>query len=76
MISHEKRIERILNTSRVIYLEDMTVHEIDSVEKIDELILVSTCTGLLFMDSDVFTLEEACSAERGINFLKNKYKIT
>ena len=75
MISHQERIDRILNTSRIIYLEQMTVHEVFSVERVGELIFVNTGTGLLFQDLDVMTLEEACEAERAINFIKNKYKI-
>lgn len=75
-LSLEERINRILNTSRVIYMEDMTIHEVDSVEALGEdLVFVNVGSGLLFQDTDVMTLDEACDAERGINYLKKTYKI-
>lgn len=70
MMNTQQRIDRILTTSKIIYLEDMTIHEVAKVETIGDVIFVDTGTGLLFQDLDVLTLEEACEAERFINKIK------
>lgn len=75
MISYQERIDRILNTNRVIYLEDMTVHQVHSVERIGNVIFINNGRGLLLQDLEVMTLEEMGDAMRGLNFLKDKYKI-
>lgn len=48
----------------------MTIHEVGEVKLIGEDVFVSTGTGLLFQDLDVFTLDEACDAERFVNKIK------
>lgn len=48
----------------------MTIHSVHSVERIGKTIFVNTGSNLLFQDTDVFTLEEACDAERFINKIK------
>ena len=70
MLSFQERINRIKDTSRIIYIEDMTIHDIKSVERIGEIVFVNTTGNLLFQDLDVFTLEEACDAERFLNKVK------
>lgn len=70
MLSFEERINRIQDTSRIVYIEDMTIHEIQSVEKIGSIVFVNTCNGMMFQDLDIFTLEEACDAERFLNKIK------
>ena len=70
MMNTQQRMDRILATSKIIYLEDMTIHEVVMAEIIGDIICVDTCTGLLFQDLDVFTLDEACDAERFINKIK------
>lgn len=70
MLSFKERIHRIQNTSKIIYIEDMTIHEVQSVERIGKTIFVNTGSNLLFQDTDVFTLDEACDAERLINKIK------
>lgn len=75
-LSIDERVNRIINSSKIVYLEDMTVHSVNSVETVGEdLLFVNTGSGLLFQDTDVMTLDEACEAERNINFLKKRYKI-
>jgi len=75
VISYQERIDRILNTNRVIYLEDMTVHQVHSVERIGNVIFINNGRGLLLQDLEVMTLEEMGDATRALNFLKDKYKI-
>lgn len=70
LISFEERIDRISETTHIVYIEDMTVHQVSSVEPLGEIVFVNTGTGLLFQDLDVFTLEEACDAERFLNKIK------
>lgn len=48
----------------------MTIHDIKSVERIGGIVFVNTTGNLLFQDLDVFTLEEACDAERFLNKVK------
>ena len=70
MMNTQQRMDRILTTSKIIYLEDMTIHEVVKAEIIGDIVFVDTGTGLLFQDLDVLTLDEACDAERFINKIK------
>lgn len=70
IMNTQQRMDRISSTSKIIYLEDMTIHEVGEVKLIGEDVFVSTGTGLLFQDLDVFTLDEACDAERFVNKIK------
>jgi len=75
-LSMEERVNRMINSSKVIYLEDMTVHEVEAVETVgQDLLYVKVGNGLLYQDTDLMTLDEACDGERGLNFLKKHYKI-
>ena len=72
----DDRVNRIINSDKIVYLEDMTVHSVNSVETIGkDLLFVNTGSGLLFQDTDVMTLEEACDAERFVNKIKKQCKI-
>ena len=53
----------------------MTVHQVHSVERIGNVIFINNGRGLLLQDLEVMTLEEMGDAMRGLNFLKDKYKI-
>lgn len=75
MISRQERINRILESQKIVYIEDSTVHEVHSVEEIGDVIFVNTGRNLFLQDTEVMTLEEMANATRQINFLKNKYKI-
>ena len=69
-------VNRIINSDKIVYLEDMTVHSVNSVETVGtDLLFVNTGSGLLFQDTDVMTLEEACDAERFVNKIKKQCKI-
>lgn len=52
------RINRICNSSYVIYLEDMLVYEVKFIKVYDDLIFIQTKDNLLFQDLDVLTVEE------------------
>lgn len=72
----DARVNRIINSNKIVYLEDMTVHSVESVETVGTNILfVNTGSGLLFQDTDVMTLDEACDAERFVNKIKKQCKI-
>ena len=72
----DDRVNRIINSDKIVYLEDMTVHSVNSVETVGtDLLFVNTGSGLLFQDTDVMTLEEACDAERFVNKIKKQCKI-
>lgn len=55
----DQRLARISNTSHLVFLDDLSIHKIDSFEILDDNIFIETNTGFLFRDVDVFTLEEA-----------------
>lgn len=75
-LSMDARVNRIINSNKIVYLEDMTVHSVESVETVGTNILfVNTGSGLLFQDTDVMTLDEACDAERFVNKIKKQCKI-
>ena len=65
----EERARRIENTSHIVRLEDSTVYRISGLHVADDKLIVETSCGMMFLDTDVFTLEEAADAERGIRSL-------
>jgi hypothetical protein len=70
MMSIQERIDRIQDQTKIVRLEDMTIHEVSAVTHIGEAIIVTTTGGFQFLDIDVFTLDEICNAERAINKIK------
>lgn len=75
MISFEKRMNRLKDQSKIVYLEDMTIHQVDSINRIGDHVFVTTSGGMMFQDVDIFTLDEIYTAETAINNLKKEYKI-
>lgn len=75
MMTIHERIERIENTTHIIRIEDSVIYRQNGYELIGDNIFVHTEDRLLFLDTDVFTLEEACNAEKTIIELKNKLNI-
>ena len=72
MISMYERIARIEGTTHVVRIEDSVVYRQNGYEVIGDNMFVQTEDRLLFMDFDVFTLEEACMAERAVKEVKKK----
>ena len=75
MISIQQRINRLQDQTKIVRLEDMTIHELASVTHLGEHVFVTTTGGMMFLDTDVFTLDEICDAERALNKIKKDYKI-
>jgi len=71
-MSMYERIARIEGTTHVVRIEDSVVYRQNGFEVIGNNLFVQTEDRLLFMDYDVFTLEEACMAERTVKEVKNK----
>ena len=69
------RIDRIESTTHVVRIDDSVVYRQSGYELIGDNIFVHTEDGLLFMDFDVFTLEEACKAERVVRDIKKKLNL-
>ena len=66
-----ERCDRIATTSHIVYSDDSTIHTVDGINVIDEEVYVSCKDGMMFLDLDVFTLEEAADVERSmINITK------
>ena len=65
----DARVERILSTSHLVFLDDSSIHKIDDFEIYDQNIFIETDTGFLFQDLDVLTLEEAYDVEVKIKAL-------
>jgi hypothetical protein len=71
-----ERINRMLNAGKVVHMENRTVHEVHLVEALTEdIVFVNVGGNLLYQDTELMTLDEACDAERNLNYLKNHYKI-
>jgi predicted phosphatase len=70
MLSFEERKNRILNTKHVVYINDMTVHIVNSVDMVGNIVYINTSHGLMLQDLEVFTLKEAGEAERFIEYIK------
>lgn len=71
---HE-RIARIESTTHIVRIEDSVVYRQNGWELLGDNLFVHTEDRLLFMDLDVMTLEEACSAERMLTKIKKKLNI-
>lgn len=70
------RINRMLNAGKVVHMENRTVHEVHLVEALtDDIVFVNVGGDLLYQDTELMTLDEACNAERSLNFLKKQHKI-
>lgn len=69
MISIEERYYRIDSAPYIIFPDDKTIHEVESIEVIGDTILIETNTGWLFNDMDVFTVEEMVDVEHKIEEL-------
>ena len=65
----EDRYYRIDSAPYIIFPDDKTIHEVESIEVIGDTILVETNTGFLFNDMDVFTVEEMVDVENKIEEL-------
>ena len=71
-----ERVNRMLNASKVVHIEDRTIHQVHIVEALgDNLVFVNVGGETLYKDTELMTLDEACDAERNLNYLKNTYKI-
>lgn len=70
ILSIKGRVDRIMNSNRLIYLEDMTIHEPDSVKYDGDKLMVVLAGGLTYLDTDLMTLDEACDGERFLNKVK------
>lgn len=72
MMTIHDRISRIEGTTHIVRIEDSVVYRQNGYELIGDNVFVKTEDRLLFMDFDVFTLEEACNAERTVKEIKKK----
>ena len=75
-IDFEERCERILNSSHVVYLNDMTIHLIHGIRTFQNEIYVECSDGTMFKDHDVYTLEEAADMERQFINICNYFNIS
>lgn len=76
MMTMNERIKRMTFADKVIHAETQTIYEVQSLETTGEnQLLVYVSGDMIFQDIDLMTLNEACEAERAVNFLKRTYKI-
>lgn len=59
-----QRCDRVANTTHIVYSDDSTIHTVDGINVIEDEVYVSCKDGMMFRDTDVFTLEEAANVER------------
>lgn len=69
MMDIDERFYRIDSAPYVVFIDDKTIHEVESIEVFENTILIETNTGWLFNDMDVFTLEEMVYVEEKIEEL-------
>lgn len=62
----QDRLNRVAGTSHIVYVNDMSVHVVHSIDLSGDLIFVTATDGMVFQDTDVFTLEEASNMERQV----------
>jgi hypothetical protein len=60
----QARLNRVAETTHIVYSDDMTVHRVVAVNSVGDEIYVQAADGMIFRDIDVFTLEEAANMER------------
>lgn len=75
-MSTRQRIQRINKTSHVIWLDDSSIHLVAEHMIMDNKVWVVTKSGLVFLDEDVLTLEEACDIENKIETIKREVGIS
>lgn len=75
-MSTRQRIQRINKTSHVIWLDDSSIHLVTEHMIMDNKVWVVTKSGLVFLDEDVLTLEEACDIENKIETIKREVGIS
>lgn len=66
----KQRIQRINKTSHVIWLDDLSIHPVAEHLIMDNKVWAVTQAGLVFLDEDILTLEEACSIENKLETIK------
>ena len=72
----EDRISRMIDSKKVVHIDNRTIHEVHAVEALsDDIVFVNVGNNILYQDTELMTLDEACDAERNLNFLKKYYKI-
>jgi hypothetical protein len=74
-MSTKQRIDRINKTSHVVWLEDSSIHLVAEHMIMDNKVWAVTKGGLVFLDEDVLTLEEACDIENKIETIKREVGI-
>lgn len=75
-MSTQQRIQRINKTSHIIWLDDSSIHLVAEHMIMDNKVWVVTQGGLVFLDEDVLTLEEACDIENKIETIKREVGIS
>jgi|688.fasta_scaffold1159760_2 hypothetical protein len=75
-MSTQQRINRINKASHVVWLEDSSIHLVADHLIMDNKVWVETQGGLLFLDEDILTLEEACDIERQLETIKREVGIS
>ena len=70
MLTLEERIKRIDETTHIVRIEDSKVYVVTGTRVYGNEVMALASGGFLFFDFDVFTLEEAASAEKILNKIK------
>lgn len=72
----QQRIQRIDKTSHIVWLHDSSIHLVAEHMIMDNKVWVITRDGLVFLDEDILTLEEACDIETKIETIKREVGIS
>lgn len=71
----KQRIDRINKTSHIVWLEDSSIHLVAEHLIMDDKVWAVTRSGLVFLDEDILTLEEACNIESQLETIKREVGI-
>lgn len=58
ILSYQERIDRILNTNHIVLIDDWSIHRVEGVYSLGNVIFIDT-GGVKYQDTEVMTLEEA-----------------
>jgi hypothetical protein len=58
ILSYQERIDRILNTNHIVLIDDWSIHRVESVYPLGNIIFIDT-GGVKYQDTEVMTLKEA-----------------
>lgn len=70
MLSYQERIDRILNTSHIVDINNSTVHRVEDITRVGSIIFINI-GGINYQDTEVMTLKEWSDSLMGLEQIVN-----